>query len=81
MRVWGVNSREELSSSLGDHRFPRSVLGSHISAKAQEHILGEASRIDARVSLLEAVFVMITIHMGKEQTVSLQPGTVPTVPN
>ena len=78
MRMWGVNSREELSSWLGDHRFPRNSPGTHISARAQEYIFGEANRIDARVSLMKTVFVMITIHMSREATVVPQPGTAPS---
>ena len=43
--------------------------GNHIAARAQEFILGEASRLDARVSLLEAVHVKLAIHLGRGLTV------------
>ena len=38
--------------------FPRAQVGNHISARAQEHILSEASASDARVVLLESVYVI-----------------------
>ena len=44
--------------------------GSHISARAQEFLLSEACRVDGRVALLEAVYVVIAIHMGRGGVVS-----------
>ena len=80
LRRWGVTTREGLSDWLGENRFPRTVPGNHISARAQDHIFGEAIRMDARVSLLEAVFVLIAIQLGMEVSVRPHTETVPTVP-
>ena len=80
LRRWGVTTREGLSDWLGENRFPRTAPGNHISARAQDHIFGEASRMDARVSLLEAVFVLIAIQMGREVSVRPHTETVPTAP-
>ena len=39
--------------------------GNHISARAQEYILSEASASDARVVLLESVYMVLTLHRGR----------------
>ena len=36
--------------------------GNHISPRAQEYILGEASRVDTQVVLLEGVHVQLPTH-------------------
>ena len=77
---WGVTTREGLSDWLGENRFLWTAPGNHISARAQDHIFGEASRMDARVCLLEAVFVLIAIQMGREVSVTPHTETAPTVP-
>ena len=41
--------------------FPRVSPGNHISARAQEFLVGEAVSFDARAVWLEAVFVTVTI--------------------
>ena len=65
-RAWGIWSREHLSDWLGRQGFPRTAPGNHISARAQEHIFSEASAIDARVALLEAVYVLVTLQRGRD---------------
>ena len=60
-------------------RFPGTNPGNHISARAQEFILGVAIRADARVALLEGVYVQLAIHMGRELVVP-QPDPVPSRP-
>ena len=49
--------------------FPRCSVGTHISARAQEHILRQACEVDARVALLEVMFVLITVHLGPQLAV------------
>ena len=85
MRTRGVADCEELSNWLGRQGFPRTTPGNHISARAHEFILGEATTLDARCALLEAVFVLVTVNVAREMTGSVevprQPavGLVPTV--
>ena len=69
MRSWGITDSEGLSNWLTVRGFPRSPPGSRIAAKAQELILHEASATDARVSLLETVYVLLTIQFGREGVV------------
>ena len=64
MRSWGIQSTEHLSAWLGRQGFPRVSPGNHISARAQEFLLGEEVSFDARAAWLEAVFVMVTIQTG-----------------
>ena len=63
-----VADREDLSHLLGTQGFPRTSPGNHISARAQEFILGEATTLDARCVLLEAVFVLVTLSVAREMT-------------
>ena len=44
-------------------------VGNHISARAQEHILRQACAVDARVALLEVMYVLITLHVGRQLAV------------
>ena len=39
---------------------------------AQEFVISEACRFDARVALLEAFFVRLTLHMGRQMAVPPQ---------
>ena len=48
--------------------------GNHIHARAQEFLFSEACRFDARVALLEAFFVRLTLHMGRQMAVP--PGAI-----
>ena len=59
--------------------FPGTSPGNHISARAQEFIIGEASCADARVVLLQGVYVQLAIHMGHELVVP-QPHPIPHEP-
>ena len=49
--------------------FPGAQPGNHTSARAQEHIISEACRIHARVVLLEASYVAVVLHMGRQVAV------------
>ena len=62
-RSWHVASREDLTCWLREHRYPGAP--GHISARAPEHVLQQACA-DARVGLLEEVFVVVAIHMGRQ---------------
>ena len=61
-RGWGVLSREDLTGWMREHGNPGARPGNHITARVQEHLLHHASR----VSLLEAAFVTIVLHMGRQ---------------
>ena len=73
MRLWGVQSQLELSEWLGNQGFPAARPGSHISARGQEHVLTEGCREDARVALLECVFVAITLEDGRQRPREFPP--------
>ena len=64
-RSWEVHESEQLSVWMRRQGFPAVRPGSHISARAHEFLLSEACRVDGRVALLEAVYVVIAIHMGR----------------
>ena len=74
-RVAGVAGSDEILGRMGrklicrrgcgGQGFPGPQPGNHISARAQEYILSEGCRSDARVALLEAVFVTTTLEMGR----------------
>ena len=63
-RGWGIMAAEDLTTRLCQEGFPRCSVGNHISARAQEHILRQACEVDARVALLEVMYVLITVHLG-----------------
>ena len=52
-------------------RIPVVRPGHHLSARAQEHILNVGVVAGARVVLLEAVFVLITVDRSRRITVPL----------
>ena len=62
-REWGIMSEGDLTGS--ERMVSQAPSGNHISARAQEHILFEASASDARVVLLESVYVVLTLHRGR----------------
>ena len=79
-RNWGVRTREDLTNWLGTHGHPRSSPGSHLAARTQEFILSAACDRDARVALLEAVFAVIVVDMGRAIAVPSCPHPVSRVP-
>ena len=85
MRSWGVESELELSEWFGNQGFPAARPGSHISARGQEHVLTEWCREDARVALLEYVFVAITLENGRQRPREFPPSArvqgYPTIRN
>ena len=61
----GVRSREDLAEQIHAMGFPMSA---HFSGRAQERILSQAIAVDARVSVLESLFVRLTLaecHRGQ----------------
>ena len=69
LRGWGVTEREGLSTWLRNNGFAATVPGNHIAARAQEFIFSEAIAADARVALLEAVYVCYTVHVSRQLAV------------
>ena len=63
--MWGIEDRRDLSEWLGRRGFPRTTAGNHISARVQEVILSEASASDARVALVDAACVAITLCLRR----------------
>ena len=61
MRSWDIRSREDLSEWIHRQGFPRPRWGAHISAPAQERILTMAGAVDARVNVLEAVYMQVAL--------------------
>ena len=72
LRSWGASGQEDLTQWLRDQRFAGAQPGNHIPARAQEFLISEACRFDARVALLEAFFVRLTLHMGRQMAVPPQ---------
>ena len=66
MRSWEIHEREHLTDWLRRQGFPAVQPWNLFSAHAQEFLLSEACRADNRVALLEAVYVIIAIHKGRE---------------
>ena len=62
MRTWGVDSSEDLSQWLRSHGFAATQPGDRIPARVQGALSQEVCRTDARVVLLEAVFVQLVLH-------------------
>ena len=56
-RRWNIREQEDLTIWFRREGFPGAQPGNHISARAQEHLLTSACREDARVALLESVYV------------------------
>ena len=73
MRGWGIESPEGLSQWLRQHGFPATRPGNHIPARGQEHILALGCTVDARIALLEAVYVMITVDQSRTAGVPNPP--------
>ena len=69
MRSWGIVSREGLTQWLQREGFQAVQPGNHIGARAQEVLLGRACSEDARVALLESVYVPLVLHTGRETRV------------
>ena len=77
-RMWSIHEREDLTMWLRNQGFPGTHPGNHISARAQEHILTEACRTDARVALLEASYVEVVLLTGRQMAV---PEATTATPN
>ena len=74
LRTWGVTSLWMVRQGL-----PRVSVGNHRAARAQEFILQEAATVDAKVVLLEATYVMVTIQAGRDSTAGEQSHRIPVL--
>ena len=79
-RGWGIVAAEDITTRLCQEGFPRCAVGNHISTRAQEHILRQACAVDARVALLEVMYVLITVHDGQLAVLDGASVTVPMPP-
>ena len=70
MRAWGVTSRNDLCRHLQDLGFHGVQPGQYLSRAAQEAILDQAIAADVNVALLDAAYVIVTLHLAQ------QPGLV-----
>ena len=68
LRSWRFALREHLTA-VGREGFQATLPGKHISARAQEALLSRARAGDARVALLESVFVAMVLHVGRQSSV------------
>ena len=59
-------SEGDLTLWFRTNHVPGAQIGHRMSARAQEHILSEASARDARVALLESVYVVLSLHRGRQ---------------
>ena len=77
MRSWGITTEQDLSAWLRRQGFPGPQPGNHIA----QFVLAEGCRFDARVAMLEAVFVTTTLEFGR-QTIPAreQPNEILTGP-
>ena len=64
-RLWSIEEREDLTVWLRGQGFADTRPGNHIAARAQEFILSEACRVDARVALLGVSYVAAVLHIGR----------------
>ena len=74
-----------MSESLVAESRVRGPPGNHIGVRVQKAVINEACAVDARVALLEAVYVSLTIHVGRQMTIlhvapSSAPRSVPQRP-
>ena len=65
-RRWNIREQEDFTIWFRREGFTGAQPGNHISARAQEHLLTSECREDARVALLESVYVEITLHVARE---------------
>ena len=77
MRLWGIMHVDDLTEWLRNHGLPATRPRQHLSARAQEFILQEECRTDARVALLETVLVLTTLHQGRVIGVTQAARTIP----
>ena len=64
-RTWVVDTQLQLSNWLRNQGFAATRPGHHIPARAQGRILSQACEGDARVAILETVFVSTVLHLGR----------------
>ena len=72
-RVWGIHTSADLADWIHAQGFPRPRCGAHFSGKAQERILQEACRLDARAAAIEDVIVRIALEAVRRADSHQQP--------
>ena len=80
MRSWGVMNVNNLTEWLRSHGLPATRPGQHFSTRAQEAIIQEGCRTDARVALLETVLVLTALHQRRASGVPQVTRTIPWQP-
>ena len=60
-----MDTQLQLSNFLRNQGFAATRPGHHTPARAQESILSQACEGDARVAILETVFVSTVLHLGR----------------
>ena len=78
MRSWAISRAKDLTTWLRTNGLPATQRGNHLSVRAQEHIMTEACRVDARVALFETAFVVLALFRGRQM--GLPPMTQERVP-
>ncbi len=66
MRAWGIMGRDDLADHLETLEYRRTEPGQHLSQAAQERILDQAIAEDETVALLDASYVVTTLHLAKQ---------------
>ena len=82
-RSWGITCREQFTEWLRREGFQATLPGNHIGARTQEALLSRACVEDARVALLESVFVAMVLHVGRQSRVPFggSPAAAAAPPN
>ena len=75
-RLWNIFDRGDRTIWLQGQGFAATQPGNHIPARAQEFVLSSACRVDARVALLEVVYVQAVHHTAQQMTVPRIRGPV-----
>ena len=75
-RLWNIFDRDDLTIWLQGQGFAATQSGNHIPARVQEFVLSSACRVDARVALLEVVYVRAVLHTAQQMTVPRIRGPV-----
>ena len=75
MRRMGIPSREQFAERIHNQGFPMPRWRAHIRGRVQERILNIEIAQDARVSALEAVYVMVTLAECKHSHAPVVPPT------
>ena len=81
--IMGNHMSGAIHRMVATEGFQATLPGNHIGARAQEALLSRACVEDARVALLESVFVAMVLHVGRQSRVPFggSPTAVAAPPN